>query len=46
LIAIGTLRRSLPAIRDALAQLRDLARMLEEQPESVIYSQHPQRVKK
>jgi paraquat-inducible protein B len=45
-LAADDLRRSLPAIRDALAQLRDLARMLEEQPESVIYGQRSQRVKK
>jgi hypothetical protein len=31
------LRRSLPAIRESLDQLRELARMLEEQPESVVY---------
>ena len=31
------LRRTLPAIRDSLEQLRELARLLEEQPESVIY---------
>ena len=31
------LRRTLPAIRDSLEQLRELARLLGEQPESVIY---------
>jgi paraquat-inducible protein B len=36
-LAADDLRRSLPAIRDALEQLRELARRLEEQPESVIY---------
>ena len=36
-LAADDLRRSLPAIRDSLEQLRELARRLEEQPESVIY---------
>jgi paraquat-inducible protein B len=36
-IAADDFRRSLPAIRDALEQLRELARRLEEQPESVVY---------
>lgn len=36
-LAADDLRRSLPAIRDALAQLKELARRLEEQPESVVY---------
>ncbi len=36
-LAADELRRSLPAIRDALQQLGELARRLEEQPESVIY---------
>jgi paraquat-inducible protein B len=36
-LAADDLRRSLPAMRDALEQLRELARRLEEQPESVIY---------
>jgi hypothetical protein len=35
--AADDLRRSLPAIREALAQLRELARRLDEQPESVVY---------
>ena len=35
------LRRSLPAIRDSLEQLRELARLLEEQPESVVYGPRP-----
>jgi ABC-type transporter Mla subunit MlaD len=35
--AADELRRSLPAIRETLAQLRDLARRLDEQPESVVY---------
>jgi methyl-accepting chemotaxis protein len=36
-LAADDLRRALPAIREALEQLRDLARRLEEQPESVVY---------
>ena len=39
-LAADDLRRSLPAIRDSLAQLRDLARLLSEQPEAVIYGTH------
>lgn len=45
-LAADDLRRSLPAIRDALAQLRDLARQLEEQPESMVYGPRPAKVKK
>jgi ABC-type transporter Mla subunit MlaD len=37
MLAADDLRRTLPAIRDALEQIRDLARRLEEQPESVVY---------
>lgn len=40
-IAADELRRSLPAIRDTLQQLRELARLLEEQPESVVYGPRP-----
>ncbi len=40
-LAADDLRRSLPAIRDSLEQLRELARMLEEQPESVVYGPRP-----
>jgi hypothetical protein len=40
-LAADELRRSLPAIRDTLAQLRELARLLEEQPESVVYGPRP-----
>ena len=36
-LAADDLRRSLPAIRHSLDQLRELARKLEEQPESVVY---------
>jgi ABC-type transporter Mla subunit MlaD len=45
-LAADDLRRSLPAIRDSLAQLRDLARLLEEQPESMIFGAQPQSVKR
>lgn len=40
-IAAEELRRSLPATRDTLEQLRELARLLEEQPESVVYGPRP-----
>jgi hypothetical protein len=40
-LASDDLRRSLPAIRDSLEQLRGLSRMLEEQPESVVYGPRP-----
>jgi paraquat-inducible protein B len=40
-LAAGELRRALPAIRDSLDQLRDLARQLQEQPESVVYGPRP-----
>jgi paraquat-inducible protein B len=36
-LAADDLRRMLPAFRDSLEMLRDLARRLEEQPESVVY---------
>jgi paraquat-inducible protein B len=36
-LAADDLRRSLPVIRDTLDQLRELARHLEEQPESLVY---------
>jgi ABC-type transporter Mla subunit MlaD len=35
------LRRSLPTIRDSLEQINELARELQEQPESVVYGQRP-----
>ena len=41
-LASDDLRRSLPAIRDSLEQMRELARHLEEQPESVVYGPRPQ----
>ena len=40
-LAAEDLRRSLPAIRDALEQLRELARLLEAQPESLVYGRKP-----
>jgi hypothetical protein len=44
-LAADDLRRALPAIRDSLQQLRELARVLEEQPESVVYGPRPSAVK-
>jgi phospholipid/cholesterol/gamma-HCH transport system substrate-binding protein len=41
-LAADDLRRSLPAIRDSLEQLRELARQLEAQPESMVYGPRPQ----
>jgi paraquat-inducible protein B len=40
-VAADELRRDLPAIRNTLEQLRELARLLEEQPESVVYGARP-----
>ena len=40
-LAADELRRSLPAIRETLAQLRELTRFLNEQPESVLYGPRP-----
>ena len=40
-LAAEDLRRSLPAMRESLAQIRELARQLQDQPESVIYGQRP-----
>ena len=45
-LAADDLRRSLPAIRASLEQLSDLARQLQEQPESVVYGPRPPAVKK
>jgi len=44
-LAAEDLRRSLPAIRDSLEQLRHLARLLEEQPESMVYGPRPAKKK-
>lgn len=41
ILAVDDLRRSLPAIRESLDQLRELAKMLEEQPEIVVYGPRP-----
>ena len=35
------LRRSLPALRESLGQLRELAKLLEEQPEALVYGSRP-----
>ena len=40
-LAADELRRALPGIRDSLGQLRELARRLDEQPESVVYGPRP-----
>jgi paraquat-inducible protein B len=40
-LAAQDFRRSLPAIRESLDQLRELAKMLEDQPESVVYGRRP-----
>jgi paraquat-inducible protein B len=40
-LAVDDLRRALPAIRTSLDQLRELARQLESQPESVVYGRRP-----
>jgi ABC-type transporter Mla subunit MlaD len=40
-LAADDLRRSLPAIRQSLDELRDLARQMQDQPESVMYGQRP-----
>jgi len=44
-LAADDLRRSLPSIRESLDQLRQLARMLDEQPESVVYGPRRSEVK-
>jgi paraquat-inducible protein B len=40
-LAADDVRRWLPAIRESLEQIRQLARMLEEQPESVLFGPRP-----
>ena len=40
-LAADDLRRSLPAIRQSLDELRDLVRQIQEQPESVMYGPRP-----
>jgi ABC-type transporter Mla subunit MlaD len=44
-LAADDLRRSLPAIRETLSQLRELTRRLDEQPESVVYGPRPPQAK-
>ena len=44
-LAADDLRRSLPAMRETLAQLRELTRLLSEQPESVLYGPRPPQAK-
>ena len=44
-LAADDLRRSLPAIRETLARLRELTRLLDEQPESVLYGPRPPEAK-
>jgi paraquat-inducible protein B len=43
-LAADDLRRSMPAIRDSLEEMRELARLLQEQPESVVYGLRPTKV--
>lgn len=45
-LAAEELRRSLPVIRDSMAEFRELARMLAEQPESVVYGRRSAREKR
>ena len=40
-LAAEDLRRSLPAMRESLDELREIARQLQQQPESVIYGPRP-----
>ena len=44
-LAADDLRRTLPVIRESLDQLRELARQMDEQPESVVYGPRPAAVK-
>jgi phospholipid/cholesterol/gamma-HCH transport system substrate-binding protein len=44
-LAEDDLRHSMPAIQDSLEEMRDLARLLQEQPESVVYGPRPAKVK-
>jgi hypothetical protein len=45
-LAADDLRRSLPAMRESFEQLRQLARLLEEQPESVVFGPRSPEAKK
>ena len=40
-LAAEDLRRSLPAMRESLEELREIARQLQQQPESVVYGPRP-----
>jgi hypothetical protein len=40
-LAADDLRRSLPVMRESLEELRELARQLQDQPESVVYGTRP-----
>jgi hypothetical protein len=40
-LAADDLRRSLPAMRESLEELRELARQLQDQPESVVFGPRP-----
>jgi hypothetical protein len=44
-LASDDLRRSLPALRDSLEQMSELARQLQEQPESMIWGPRQEQVK-
>lgn len=44
-LAADDLRRSLPAMKQSFEELRELARHLQEEPESVVYGQRPPQVK-
>jgi hypothetical protein len=41
-LAAEALRRDLPAIRSSLEELRALSRLLEDQPEDLVYGRRPQ----
>ena len=45
ILAADDLRRSLPAMRETLALLRELTRHLDEQPESLVYGPRPAQAK-
>ena len=45
-LAADDIRRALPAIKESLDQLRELARRLDQQPESVINGPRPPKDKK
>jgi hypothetical protein len=45
ILAADDLRRSMPAIRETLALLRELTRHLDEQPESLVYGPRPPQAK-